>query len=46
MTRSFVSQLKQKLKDQGMNDGVTLNWKKQSDGKVFVKEKKKTKDEF
>ena len=39
----FVSQLKQKLKDQGVNDNIKLSWKKQSDGKVFHKEEKKTK---
>ncbi|GLD50622.1 macrophage mannose receptor 1-like protein [Lates japonicus] len=32
-------QLKQKLKDKGVNRDVKLSWKKQSDGKVFHKEK-------
>lgn len=41
-----VSQLKQKLKDQGLKDDVTLSWRKQADGKVFRKEKKKKKDEL
>jgi len=36
-------QLKQKLEDQGLNDVIKLSWKKQSDGKVFHKEEKKTK---
>ena len=43
MLRSFVSQLKQRLKDQGVNDDIKLSWKKQPDGKVFHKEKKKDK---
>lgn len=43
MLRSFVSQLKQKLKNQGVNEDVKLSWKKQPDGKVFHKEKKETK---
>ena len=43
MLRSFVSQLRQKLKDQGVTGDVKLSWRKQSDGKVFHKEEKKTK---
>ena len=39
----FVSQHKQKLKDQGVNGNIELSWKKQSDGKVFHKEEEKTK---
>jgi len=39
----FISQLKQRLKDQGLNDDIKLSWRKQSDGKVFHKEEKKTK---
>ena len=39
----FVSQLRQKLKDQGVTGDVKLSWRKQSDGKVFHKEEKKTK---
>ncbi|XP_074498856.1 C-type mannose receptor 2-like [Sebastes fasciatus] len=44
---SILKQLKQRLKDQGVNDDIKLSWKKQPDGKVFHKEKKKDKmDEF
>ena len=39
----FVSQIKQKLRDQGLDDNVKLRWRKQPDGKVFHKEEKKTK---
>ncbi|XP_029291072.1 lymphocyte antigen 75-like [Cottoperca gobio] len=43
--------IKQKLKDQGLDENIQVNWKKQPDGKVFYKEKKtkeeeKTKDEL
>ncbi|XP_034392291.1 macrophage mannose receptor 1-like [Cyclopterus lumpus] len=38
----LLKQLKQRLKDQGLNDDIKLSWKKQSDGKVFHKEEKKT----
>lgn len=38
-----VSQLKQRLKEKGVNEDVKLSWKKQPDGKVFHKEKKKKK---
>ncbi|XP_037625012.1 macrophage mannose receptor 1-like isoform X1 [Sebastes umbrosus] len=38
---SILKQLKQRLKDQGVNDDIKLSWKKQPDGKVFHKEKKK-----
>ncbi|XP_074500930.1 C-type lectin lectoxin-Phi1-like isoform X4 [Sebastes fasciatus] len=40
---SILKQLKQRLKDQGVNDDIKLSWKKQPDGKVFHKEKKKDK---
>ncbi|XP_075934248.1 putative C-type lectin domain family 20 member A isoform X2 [Anarhichas minor] len=39
----LLKKLKQRLKDQGLNDDIKLSWKKQSDGKVFHKEEKKTK---
>ncbi|XP_059188537.1 putative C-type lectin domain family 20 member A [Centropristis striata] len=39
---AMLKQLQQKLKDQGLNDDVRLSFRKQSDGKVFHKEKKKT----
>ncbi|TNN29055.1 Brevican core protein [Liparis tanakae] len=39
----LLKQLKQRMKDQGLNDDIKLSWKKQSDGKVFHKEEKKTK---
>ncbi|XP_068454419.1 C-type mannose receptor 2-like isoform X2 [Clinocottus analis] len=38
----LLKQLKQKLKDQGHDDDIKLSWKKQADGKVFHKEKKKS----
>ena len=45
-----VSQLKQRLKEKGVNEDVKLSWKKQPDGKVFHKEKKERnippRDEF
>ncbi|KAL6119017.1 uncharacterized protein ACO6RY_03680 [Pungitius sinensis] len=40
----MLEKLKQRLKDQGMDDHVQLSWKKQPDGKVFHKEEKKTKE--
>ncbi|XP_031733976.1 macrophage mannose receptor 1-like [Anarrhichthys ocellatus] len=40
---NLLKKLKQRLKDQGLNDDIKLSWKKQSDGKVFHKEEKKTK---
>ena len=36
-----VSQVKLKLKDQGVKGDFKLSWRKQSDGKIFHKEKKK-----
>ncbi|XP_059208081.1 uncharacterized protein LOC131986958 [Centropristis striata] len=39
---AMLKQFKQKLKDQGVNDDVTLSFRKQADGKAFHKEKKKT----
>ncbi|XP_062283485.1 macrophage mannose receptor 1-like [Scomber scombrus] len=43
-----LKQLKQRMKEKGVNEDVKLSWKKQPDGKVFHKEKKKTskKDEL
>lgn len=46
----FVSQLKQRLEDQGVSEGIRLSWRKQADGKVFheeeeMKKKKKTRPE-
>ncbi|XP_018521328.1 macrophage mannose receptor 1-like isoform X1 [Lates calcarifer] len=35
----ILRQLKQKLKDKGVDGDVKLSWRKQSDGKVFHKEK-------
>ncbi|XP_031166243.1 lectin-like [Sander lucioperca] len=40
---AMLKQLKQKLRDHGLNDCVKLSWRKQADGKVFHKEDKKTK---
>ncbi|XP_061590754.1 macrophage mannose receptor 1-like [Cololabis saira] len=37
-----LEQLKQKLKEKGVNSDIKLSWRKQSDGKVFHKEKKKS----
>ncbi|TNN32985.1 Aggrecan core protein [Liparis tanakae] len=39
----LLKQLKLRMKDQGLNGDIKLSWKKQSDGKVFHKEEKKTK---
>ncbi|CAK6977194.1 Hypothetical predicted protein [Scomber scombrus] len=43
-----LKQLKQRMKEKGVNEDVKLSWMKQPDGKVFHKEKKKTakKDEL
>ncbi|CAK6981579.1 macrophage mannose receptor 1-like [Scomber scombrus] len=38
-----LKQLKQRLKEKGVNEDVKLSWKKQPDGKVFHEEKKKKK---
>ncbi|XP_071314878.1 macrophage mannose receptor 1-like [Trachinotus anak] len=35
----ILKQLKQRLKDKGVNRDIKLSWKKQSDGKIFHKEK-------
>ncbi|XP_067449644.1 macrophage mannose receptor 1-like isoform X2 [Thunnus thynnus] len=44
---NILKQLKQRLKQKGVNGDVKLSWRKQSDGKVFHKVEKKTKkDEF
>ncbi|TNN31958.1 hypothetical protein EYF80_057883 [Liparis tanakae] len=40
---NLLKKIKQRMKDQGLNDDIKLSWKKQSDGKVFQKEEKKTK---
>ncbi|TNN52166.1 Aggrecan core protein [Liparis tanakae] len=40
---NLLKKIKQRMKDQGLNDDIKLSWKKQSDGKVFHKEEKKTK---
>nr|XP_040050068.1 chondrolectin-like [Gasterosteus aculeatus aculeatus] len=42
---NMLEKLKQRLKDQGLDDHIQLSWKKQPDGKVFHKEEKKTQDE-
>ncbi|XP_031167986.2 L-selectin-like [Sander lucioperca] len=39
---AMLKQLKQKLRDQGLDDNIKLSWRKQADGKVFHKEDKKT----
>uniref|UniRef100_A0A3Q3JWK6 C-type lectin domain-containing protein n=1 Tax=Monopterus albus TaxID=43700 RepID=A0A3Q3JWK6_MONAL len=39
----ILMQLQQRLKDSGVNEGIRLSWRKQSDGKVFHKDEKKTK---
>ncbi|TNN40102.1 Macrophage mannose receptor 1 [Liparis tanakae] len=36
----LLKKLKQRLKDQGLDDDIQLSWRKQSDGKVFHKEEK------
>ncbi|TNN25212.1 Aggrecan core protein [Liparis tanakae] len=40
---NLLKKIKRRLEDQGLNDDIKLSWKKQSDGKVFHKEEKKTK---
>ena len=45
MMKVSVSQLKKKLKDQGLNQDVKLSWRKQADGKVFHREEGKKKEE-
>ncbi|KAM3617240.1 uncharacterized protein V6R79_003768 [Siganus canaliculatus] len=42
-SESLVSQLKQRLKDQGLPGDVKLSWRKKPDGKIFHQEKKETK---
>ncbi|XP_035994624.1 C-type lectin lectoxin-Phi1-like [Fundulus heteroclitus] len=37
----LLNQLKQKLKEQGLNEDIQLSWRKQSDENVFHKEKNK-----
>ncbi|XP_039655879.1 C-type lectin BfL-2-like [Perca fluviatilis] len=39
---AMLKQLKQKLRAQGLDDNIKLSWRKQTDGKVFHKEDKKT----
>ncbi|XP_039655452.1 secretory phospholipase A2 receptor-like [Perca fluviatilis] len=39
---AMLKQLKQKLRAQGLDDNIKLSWRKQADGKVFLKEDKKT----
>ncbi|XP_029361837.1 mannose-binding protein C-like isoform X2 [Echeneis naucrates] len=42
VTEDILNQLKQKLKDKGVDeDTFQLSWRKQSDGKIFHKERKK-----
>ncbi|XP_070767149.1 macrophage mannose receptor 1-like [Enoplosus armatus] len=38
----ILKQLKQRLKDHGVNEDIKLSWKKQSDGKVFHKDEEET----
>ncbi|KAM3618052.1 uncharacterized protein V6R79_014507 [Siganus canaliculatus] len=42
-SESLVSQLKQRLKEQGLPGDVKLSWRKKPDGKIFHQEKKETK---
>ncbi|XP_056298016.1 lymphocyte antigen 75-like [Pseudoliparis swirei] len=46
VVEDLLKKLKQRLKDQGLNEDIKLSWKKQSDGKVFHKEEKKRRDEL
>ncbi|XP_041655017.1 uncharacterized protein LOC121517377 [Cheilinus undulatus] len=39
----ILKELRQNLRDQGVTQDVRLSWRKQADGKVFHKEKKKEK---
>lgn len=41
----FVSQLEQTMNDEEGTEDIKLSWMKQSDGKVFHKEEKRTKKE-
>ncbi len=41
--KCFVCQLKQRLKDQGLDENIRLSWKKQPDGEIFHKDKRETK---
>ncbi|KAG7333632.1 hypothetical protein KOW79_002039 [Hemibagrus wyckioides] len=38
MMAAIEEKLKQKLKDYGMNENITVKWRKQPDGVVFHKE--------
>ncbi|KAK2845985.1 hypothetical protein Q7C36_010839 [Tachysurus vachellii] len=39
LKEAMLEQIKQKLKDHGMAENITVKWKKQPDGNVFFKEK-------
>ncbi|CAI5684323.1 unnamed protein product [Oreochromis niloticus] len=42
MNKHYLSQLQERLKEKGISGGVTLKWRKQSDGKVFHKDEDAT----
>ncbi|XP_070696447.1 C-type mannose receptor 2-like [Pempheris klunzingeri] len=51
VTEDILKKLRRRLKDQGVNKGVRLSWKKQADGKVFHRDdgeakKRRKKDEL
>jgi len=46
MMKSFVSQMKKKLTDNGLDENIQLTWRKQPDGQVFHKEEKEKRDEL
>ncbi|XP_029312602.1 uncharacterized protein LOC115024879 [Cottoperca gobio] len=43
---NMLLKIKQKLRDQGLDDNIKVTWNKQPDGKVFYEEKNNKKDEF
>ncbi|XP_051280572.1 macrophage mannose receptor 1-like isoform X1 [Dicentrarchus labrax] len=42
VVEQVLKQIKQRLKDQGVNEDIKLSWRKQSDGKIFHKDEKET----
>ncbi|XP_035999417.1 macrophage mannose receptor 1-like isoform X2 [Fundulus heteroclitus] len=40
----LLKEMKQKLKDQGVDEDIRLSWKKQKDGKIFHKDEEKSRN--
>ncbi|XP_035999324.1 C-type mannose receptor 2-like [Fundulus heteroclitus] len=40
----LLKEMKQKLKDQGVDEDIRLSWKKQEDGKIFHKDEEKSRN--